>query len=106
MGSLTGRQLLLERQTLVLLGLLRVGTGRGELVQLLAVLLGLLGELPAVAPVLKLPGAAETGKHKRQRAEKPPRHDHHGTSLKKTCPPSLRVCFAFAAQAGALMLVA
>jgi hypothetical protein len=79
---LAGRQLLLERQPLVLLGLLRIGAGRGKLVQRLAIEPGLLGELPAVAPVLKLPGAAKPSEN--QRPEKPSRNDHHGTSLKKT----------------------
>lgn len=84
MGLLNGHQLLLERQTLILLGLLRIGTGCGKLVQRLVVHSGLLGELTTVAPVLKLPSAAEAGEHQRQRYDQPPRHRHYGTSLKKT----------------------
>jgi len=105
-GLFAGRQPLLERQTLVLLGLLCSGRGLGQLIEGFGVLLGLLGQLLAVAPALKLPGAAGADQHQRQRSHRFPRHDHHGTSLKKTWPPNLSVCFAFAAQAGALMLVA
>jgi len=105
-GLLAVRQLLLERQTFVLLGLLRGRRGLSQLVEGFGVLLGLLGQLLTVAPILKLPGAAGADQHQRQRAHRFPRNNHHGTSLKKTCPPNLSVCLAFAAQAGALMLVA
>jgi hypothetical protein len=51
-----GRQPLLERQPLVLLGLLRGGRDLGQLNNGLGVLPRLLGQLLDVAPVLELPG--------------------------------------------------
>lgn len=80
MGLLTGRQLLLERQTLVLLHLLRIGAGGCELVQRLGMQSGLLRELPAVAPVLELPSAAEADEHQHHHADQPPRHGHASTA--------------------------
>ena len=59
MGFVTGRQPLLEGQPLVLLGLLRGGRRQGQLIQGFSVQLGLLRQLLAVTPVLKLPGTAE-----------------------------------------------
>ena len=80
MGLLTGRQPLLERQPLVLLGVLRLGAGGCKLVQRLAMQSGLLRELPTVAPVLELPSAAEAGKHQHHHADQPPRHSHASTA--------------------------
>ncbi len=82
MDLLTGRQLLLERQTLVLLSFLRLGAGRGKLVQRLAVQPGLFCQLPAIAPVLQLSSAAEAGKHQHQHhhADQLPRNGHASTA--------------------------
>lgn len=105
MGLLAGCQALLERQTFVLLGLLSGGGGLGQLIEGFGVQLLLLGDLAAIAPVLKLPGTTGTDQHQRQRSDQAPRCGNHGTSLKKTCPPSLSVCFAFAAHAGGVFML-
>ncbi|ROM94379.1 hypothetical protein BK658_17635 [Pseudomonas brassicacearum] len=67
-GLVAGRQALLERQTFVLLGTLLGGGGEGQLIQRLTLNPRLLCQLPAVAPVLKLPGqrrrtAGHNGQH-------------------------------------------
>ncbi|WP_415753113.1 hypothetical protein [Pseudomonas glycinae] len=87
LGFVTGRQPLLKRQPLILLGLLRGGADHGQLIESFGAQPGLLGKLLAIAPVLKLPSAAKAGEDERQRAYNLPRHRHHGTSLKKTWPP-------------------
>lgn len=56
MGLVAGCQALLERQAFVLFGALLGSGGQGQLIQRLAVKFRLLGQLPAVAPVLQLPG--------------------------------------------------
>ena len=104
-GLFTGRQPLLERQTLVLLSLLRCSGGLGQLIEGFGLQSRLLGQLAPVVPVLKLPSAAGADHYQRQRAHRLPRNDHHGTSLKNTCPPNLSVCFAFADHAGGVFML-
>ena len=64
----------------------------------------LLGKLGTVSPPLNRPGTYSPEHHERQCTGNLPRQRVQGTSLKKTCPPSLRVCFAFADQPGGVFM--
>uniref|UniRef100_UPI0035A25573 hypothetical protein n=1 Tax=Pseudomonas glycinae TaxID=1785145 RepID=UPI0035A25573 len=79
-GFVTGRQPLLERQPLILLGLLRGGGRHGQLIEGFGVQPGLLGQLLPVAPVLELPSASSAGKHQHNGADGLPRHGDHAST--------------------------